>query len=467
MHHLRVPSPPPVPAHPTDWSLLSPAKPHGVSTSQLEPGSAPSCQRPAPHRNRSVLVRGRGRCPCHGSSDLPTSARSHPDSNRDRTGAPEPELRPRCRQCRRPQPAHCGLIPPVATAPRPDISTHDRLGPIRIEGRRDRVRGADSRSIALYFFDIHVAIFKSLLNAPIVPASTATPAQKWTIWLQSTLTLDAVHQAFSLLRKNMQACWSNRNSLLAFVLLLCSSVLLYYLFPSILHTRSKPLGLPQSSSMANSQLLSVGVPVQDTHNAGTLSMFYRQALPKEKDGQSSQPRLEVLLLHGQAFSSRTWESLGTLNLLAQHGYRAVAADLPGFGNTLPMEIGKTDKDRADFLLAFLDAVGIQRPVLISPSMSGRFSIPFVMLHNQRLKGFVPIAPVGTSAYRAEQYQKVQTPTLIVFGEQDTNLGAQSLKNLRHLPHHSIFKIPAAHHACYLDEPHKFHDALLDFLTQLH
>ncbi|XP_072136864.1 protein ABHD14A-like isoform X2 [Mobula birostris] len=152
--------------------------------------------------------------------------------------------------------------------------------------------------------------------------------------------------------------------------------------------------------------------------------------------------------------------------VAFSGLLPVLHDSDGFGNTSPLEVGKTDKDRADFLLTLMNAVGLQTPVLISPSMSGRFSIPFVMFHNQRLKGFVPVAPIGTNAYSAEQYQKIQTPTLIVFGEQDTNLGVQSLKNLRHLPHHNIIKIPTAHHACYLDEPKKFHDALLDFLTKL-
>lgn len=39
--------------------------------------------------------------------------------------------------------------------------------------------------------------------------------------------------------------------------------------------------------------------------------------------------MEVVLLHGKAFNSHTWEQLGTLQLLVQRGYRAVALDLPG------------------------------------------------------------------------------------------------------------------------------------------
>lgn len=40
-------------------------------------------------------------------------------------------------------------------------------------------------------------------------------------------------------------------------------------------------------------------------------------------------RLQVVLLHGQAFTSKTWEEVGTMALLAANGYQALAMDLPG------------------------------------------------------------------------------------------------------------------------------------------
>ena len=43
----------------------------------------------------------------------------------------------------------------------------------------------------------------------------------------------------------------------------------------------------------------------------------------------AKPKLEVLLLHGQAFTSENWIQLGTLSYLAAMGHRAVAIDIPG------------------------------------------------------------------------------------------------------------------------------------------
>uniref|UniRef100_A0A5F9CVQ3 AB hydrolase-1 domain-containing protein n=1 Tax=Oryctolagus cuniculus TaxID=9986 RepID=A0A5F9CVQ3_RABIT len=60
----------------------------------------------------------------------------------------------------------------------------------------------------------------------------------------------------------------------------------------------------------------------------------------------------------------------------------------------------------------------------------------------------------------------QTPTLILYGELDHNLARESLRQLRHLPNHTVVKLRAAGHACYLQKPQDFHLALLAFLDRL-
>lgn len=61
---------------------------------------------------------------------------------------------------------------------------------------------------------------------------------------------------------------------------------------------------------------------------------------------------------------------------------------------------------------------------------------------------------------------LQTPTLILYGELDHTMGQESLRQLRHLPNHSVVKLHNAGHACYLHQPKDFHLVLLDFLDHL-
>ncbi|NWH67504.1 ABHEA protein, partial [Geococcyx californianus] len=140
--------------------------------------------------------------------------------------------------------------------------------------------------------------------------------------------------------------------------------------------------------------------------------------------------------------------------------------IPGYGDSPPAKTVATAQGRVAFLDHILQELGMQRPVLISPSMSGRFALPFLLAQGDRLSGFVAVAPVGTKDYTAEQYQRVQTPTLILYGDHDTSLAPQALQSLQHLPGHRVAVVPNAGHACYLDKPEDFHRALLDFLHQL-
>ncbi|XP_008153393.2 protein ABHD14A isoform X1 [Eptesicus fuscus] len=194
---------------------------------------------------------------------------------------------------------------------------------------------------------------------------------------------------------------------------------------------------------------------------GNSPIFYREVLPLQRAR-----RVEVVLLHGKAFTSRTWERLGTLQLLAHRGYRAVALDLPGFGNSAPAKEASTEAGRAELLARALRGLEVRNAVLVSPSLSGRYALPFLMRDHPQLRGFVPIAPTATQNYTREQFWAVKTPTLILYGELDRILARESLRQLRHLPQHSVVKLRDAGHACYLHRPGDFHRALLAFLDQL-
>ncbi|CAM5167049.1 unnamed protein product [Natator depressus] len=259
-----------------------------------------------------------------------------------------------------------------------------------------------------------------------------------------------------------------RNRLGLLVLGVLVTFVLYLLLPAIQHERfTSRAGSHKAQARAEEKgQQDVNVTVLTGTIAGSPSILFREGFLLQRAGTPSPKRLEVVFLHGQAFTSKTWEDLGTLTLLSEEGYRSVAIDLPGYGNSPLSDSVSTEQGRVAFLLRVLKELGIQRPVLISPSMSGHYSVPFVLVHGAQLKGFVPIAPVGTQEYTAQQYQQVQTPTLIIYGERDSGLGTQSLQSLQQLPKHKVVVLPDAGHACYLEKPREFHEVLLAFLGEL-
>lgn len=169
----------------------------------------------------------------------------------------------------------------------------------------------------------------------------------------------------------------------------------------------------------------------------------------------------VLLLHGQAFRAATWQELGTLALLAEHGWRAVAIDLPGFG-----ESQVSAAPPAEFLERVFVSLGLERAVVVSPSMSGRFSLPLLAVRASRFAGFVPIAPVGIDSFAGPE-DGARVPTLVLWGGADAVIPAARADDLAaRIPGARTCVIESASHPCYLDAPARFHAEMLAFLESL-
>lgn len=164
----------------------------------------------------------------------------------------------------------------------------------------------------------------------------------------------------------------------------------------------------------------------------------------------------VLLLHGAKYTARTWEEIGTLAALADAGYHAVAIDWPGYG-TSPAILRFTPGVLLADVVAELGGTPV---MLVAPSMSGRFAFDLIRRDPRLLAGFVPIAPVGITD---ERFMGVEFPTLILWGESDDVLPVIEARTLEALfPGCYLEYFKAGSHACYLDDPARFHDLLLRF-----
>ncbi|XP_015273216.1 PREDICTED: alpha/beta hydrolase domain-containing protein 14A-like isoform X2 [Gekko japonicus] len=261
-----------------------------------------------------------------------------------------------------------------------------------------------------------------------------------------------------------------RNRLVLLVLGVLVTFVLYLLLPAIQHERfTSSVDIPKPRAMEEDMKkgqISSNVTILTGTVLQNPSVFFREAVLIQKDGSPSTEKLEVIFLHGQSFTSKTWEELGTLALLSESGHRAIAIDLPGYGETPRSTALEAAQSRVAFLQQIFKELKFQRPVLVSSSMSGRYSIPLLLASGEQLKGFVSIAPAGTKDFTTQQYQQVQTPTLIIYGEHDTALGLQSLQSLQQIPKSRVVMLPGAGHACYLDKPQEFHKVLLNFLGEL-
>jgi len=209
-----------------------------------------------------------------------------------------------------------------------------------------------------------------------------------------------------------------------------------------------------------------GANAQEKHAATAKSgmIFFREVVP-ENYVPGKKP--DILLLHGAAFTSLTWQTINTLEMLKDAGFRAVAIDLPGFGESPGLHIPPLES--ALFLKAVYEAFGVKSFVLVSPSMSGRFAIPYVFSKQRsdwKLKGWVPVAPVSIRDHSEAEYAELKyLKTWVVYGEKDSSGRAQSLQYLSKIPDSKVFGMENAEHPCYMTDPDLWNQKMKEFLAQ--
>ncbi len=126
----------------------------------------------------------------------------------------------------------------------------------------------------------------------------------------------------------------------------------------------------------------------------TLAGFKTRVLELEGDGPP------ILMFHGYADSADTWRQ--SLALLGRRGHRAVAVDLPGFGQADPLKAEPILPQFDAFASAALRyAAGSHhdRVIVTGNSLGGCVSLRLAERCGDRLAGVMPVAPAGLEMSR--------------------------------------------------------------------
>ena len=97
------------------------------------------------------------------------------------------------------------------------------------------------------------------------------------------------------------------------------------------------------------------------------------------------------MVHG--VGGTRWEWVESMAALAS-SHRALAPDLIGFGDSPRPDVIYSPAYLGEFLVAFLDAVGIDRVTLIGHSLGGRVCLEAAIRAPDAVEGLALIAPLG-------------------------------------------------------------------------
>jgi 4,5:9,10-diseco-3-hydroxy-5,9,17-trioxoandrosta-1(10),2-diene-4-oate hydrolase len=104
----------------------------------------------------------------------------------------------------------------------------------------------------------------------------------------------------------------------------------------------------------------------------------------------------VVFIHGAGQGASGYSNFkGNFPFFAEHGFRAIVPDLPGYGlSSKPEDNAYTLDFFADSLHGFLEAIGVKRCIPLGNSLGGAVAMKYTLDHPDSVSKLVLMAPGG-------------------------------------------------------------------------
>ena len=136
--------------------------------------------------------------------------------------------------------------------------------------------------------------------------------------------------------------------------------------------------------------------------AGDVELFIQEM------GSSNGP--VILFIHGTAAWSGLWRE--TMTPLAEAGYRCIAIDIPPFGfSERPSSPSYGNTDQARRIVALMDALEIERAILLGHSFGGGATMETALMIPERIESLI-LADVGGLNLNLQPAPETQKPSAI-------------------------------------------------------
>jgi abhydrolase domain-containing protein 14 len=170
---------------------------------------------------------------------------------------------------------------------------------------------------------------------------------------------------------------------------------------------------------------------------------------------------QVVFFHDKKHNAKIWQDVGTMGLLAKNGISAISINSP---THYPSH--DTDLTPAAWVREVLFTMKIANVVIVSPSDSTEYTIPYMIDSPRNIKGFISVANTNLNKF-VHPFARQLVPVLAIWGENDKVVDKRQGQDfILSLKNGEYKEMPDCGHNCFLQKPEEFNQVVLEFVNKI-